>query len=81
MSESAMGQNNNYVRYLNKYGLSHSRSIEVGQFTLDNQLINIWENCRKASVDLGLNYQAINKCALGKQKTSGGFIWRYIKNI
>ena len=30
-----------------------------------------------ASQDLGINRKSINNCCLGKQKTAGGFIWKY----
>jgi hypothetical protein len=78
MSENAVGENNNYVKYLKKTGLPHHRSIKVGQYTIDNQLVKIWENCNKAAKDLGLSYKALNQCVNGRQKTSGGFIWKYI---
>jgi hypothetical protein len=78
MSENSMGQNNNYIKYLKENSLPHCRSIKVGQYSIDNELIKVWENTQRASTHLGLSNSALNNCVLGKSKTSGGFIWKYI---
>lgn len=77
MSKSSKGENNNYIKYLKQNNLHHCRSIEVGQYNLNNELIKIWENTQKASKYLGLSNSALNNCVLGKTKTSSGFIWKY----
>jgi hypothetical protein len=53
------------------------KSIE--QYTIQGQFIKEWEAGKIAAIELGLNYQGINNCALGKSKSSGGFIWKYKK--
>jgi len=58
-------------------GAQNSRSIKVGQYDKNNKLIKTWPNGRLAAEKLGLNYKAINACCNGKQKSSGGFIWKY----
>lgn len=78
LRESNMGDNNNYKRYLERTGLPHARSKQVNQFTLDGLFIKEWPNARKASLELGLCYKSINGNLNGKQKTSGGFIWKYL---
>jgi hypothetical protein len=80
MSENTKGENNNYTKYLKKTGLPHCNSIQIEQYTIDNQFIKNWENGLKAAIALGINYKAINQCLRGKTKTSGGFIWKYKKN-
>jgi hypothetical protein len=53
------------------------KSIE--QYTIQGQFVREWEAGKIAAIELGLNYQGINNCALGKSKSSGGFIWKYKK--
>jgi hypothetical protein len=77
MSESSKGENNNYKRYLERTGLPHAKSKPILQLSLNGDLINEWVNANVASIECGLGYKAINQCARGKTKTSGGFIWKY----
>jgi hypothetical protein len=47
------------------------------QYDLKGNLIKEWDFAKQASIELGLNYQNINHCLLGKSKTAFGFIWKY----
>ncbi len=50
----------------------------VLQYDLDGNFIKEWPSGREASIRLNLkNYDSISSCCLGKQKTGGGFIWRF----
>jgi hypothetical protein len=77
MSESSKGDNNNYKRYLERTGLPHAKSKTILQLSLNGDLIKEWVNANVASIECGLGYNAINQCARGKTKTSGGFVWKY----
>lgn len=77
MSESAKGENNNYKRYLERTGLPHAKSKPVLQYSLDGEFIKEWVNGNVASKETNLSYKSINACLREKQKTSGGFIWKY----
>lgn len=55
---------------------TYSRGIPVLQFSLDNKFIKEYPNSIVASRETGVCATGINKCAIGKQKTSGGFIWK-----
>ena len=77
MSNSAKGENNNYKRYLVRTGLPHAKSKPVLQYSLNGEFIKEWVNASKASKELNLGYKSINGCLRKKQKTSGGFIWKY----
>jgi hypothetical protein len=77
LSNSARGDNNNYKRYLDRTGLPHAKSKTINQFTLDGVFIKEWINARKAALELGLSYKAINRCLTGNCKTSQGFGWEY----
>lgn len=54
-----------------------AKGRRIGQYTLNNEFIKIYPSCAEAARSTGLNRQAINNCALGKTKTSGGFVWKW----
>ena len=53
------------------------KSKTILQLSLNGDLIKEWVNASVASIECGLGYKAINQCARGKTKTSGGFVWKY----
>ena len=57
--------------------MSITEGKKVGQFTLDGILIQTFHSTREACRQLGL--YNVSKCARGKCKTSGGFVWRYME--
>ena len=61
-----------------KNGLN-SRSKPVSQYTKDNVFIKRYYSTREACRITGIHSQSIGGCALnnGKNKTAGGYIWRY----
>ncbi len=61
--------------YENGYTSPSCRKID--QFTLDNDFIKTWESATEAQRYLNISRFAIAQCLIGKNKTSGGFIWKY----
>lgn len=51
--------------------------IPICQYDKNNKLLATWESAAKAARILNLDASTITKCAKGKLKTHGGFIWRY----
>jgi group I intron endonuclease len=51
---------------------------KIQQYNLDGVLIQIWDSISDASNKLNINRCCIGGCAQGRQKTAGGFIWRYV---
>lgn len=51
---------------------------KVGQYK-DGVLIKTYLNCRRASIESGVKYPNIWYVLNGKNKTAGGYEWRYIK--
>lgn len=51
---------------------------EIQQFSLDGSLIAKFLSLEDASRSTGIGRSAISLCALGKTKSSGGFVWRYV---
>ena len=53
-------------------------SRPVAQYTLDGELIKIFQSARDAERQEGFNHSAISATAKGKQKTHKGYIWKYV---
>jgi len=59
-------------------GLMKSHGKKVAQFTLDNSFLRTIESAAKADRLLHLSPGSISDCCSGKQKTAGGYKWRYM---
>lgn len=51
----------------------------IAQFDINNNIINKFISIKDASIKTGVIRTGIINCLSGTSKTSGGFIWRYIK--
>jgi hypothetical protein len=54
---------------------------QILQYSLDGILIKKWKCISKASNELNISRGSIENCALGKSKSSGGYIWKYMSEI
>jgi hypothetical protein len=75
-----------YVKNKNRRAMSKEARLSVSrgqlsrkrdrvlQLTLQGDLVQIWSNANQASLAVKGD---IHACLKGKQKTAGGFIWRY----
>lgn len=52
---------------------------EVGQYDLENKLINVYESIAEASRKTGINNRSISLVCNNKRKTAGNFIWKFLK--
>lgn len=75
------------LKAYSKYSIeeAHMRSAEkrkkkVNQYNLDGSFIQQFNSIKEASEALHLRADAISATCRGKQKTSGGFIWRFTSN-
>lgn len=48
----------------------------VDQYDLQGNLINTWSKSGDAAKALGISAKGIRDCCIGRQKSSGGFIWK-----
>lgn len=73
-------ENNNHGTRNARAGkaIAKAKSKPVGQYTLDGELIKIWESAREAQRQVGFSYQHISNVATGKRKTAHGFVWKYV---
>ena len=55
---------------------AEKNSKPVLQYTQGGEFIKKWDSQRQAETALGLN-RCVNACLRKKQKTAGGFVWKY----
>lgn len=58
-------------------GTAHPQSKPVLQFDLCGHFIKEWDYINQARDCLGVDASTIVRCCKGKQKTAGGYIWKY----
>ena len=57
---------------------SSARKLKaVDQYTLDGEYIKTFESAGSAEMETGIHRDKIKDAARGKQKTAGGFCWKY----
>jgi hypothetical protein len=52
----------------------------VTQYALSGKRLNVFPSVKQAGVATGVDSTTISKCALGKARIAGGFVWRYGDN-
>lgn len=67
MSEAHIG------KHINHPGLSKW----VIKLSLNNEILHFYPSAHQAERETGINRCCIKDCCRGKQKTAGGFIWKY----
>lgn len=60
--------------------VSEKLSKKINQYDLNGNLINTFYGINEAERQTGISNQSIGKCALGKYKTAGGFVWEVVTN-
>ncbi len=60
-------------------GAKHPGSIPVAQYSLDGTFMRQWSCASDASSSTGINRGAIQNCCRGTAKSSGGYIWHYVR--
>lgn len=54
---------------------------QVGQYSIDGDLIKIYKSIGEASRSLNIRREHISHCCNQKRKTCGGYIWKFVKSI
>lgn len=52
----------------------------IFQYDIDGNFVREWSSIREASENLNINESSISQHLGGKQKTSGGYIWKFKNN-
>lgn len=71
------GNTTNLEWCTNEYNIRYSRAKKVTQHDEQGNVIKKWDCIRTIEKELGICNGDIVKCCKGKQKTAGGYIWRY----
>ena len=80
ISEALQGENNPKTM-LGKLGSECPNSKKVAQYDKQMlELIKIWDSMHDVERELGIANSHISACCKGKQKSAGGYIWRYVEN-
>lgn len=58
-------------------GKDNPHSKSVCQYGLNGELIKIWDYIKQASNELNIDNSQIVKCCKRKEKTAGGYYWKY----
>jgi hypothetical protein len=58
-----------------KMGLAHKKSVI--QYDLEGNFIQEWDSAQDVKINLKIDKGDIGKCCKGKNKTAGGFKWKY----
>lgn len=59
-----------------KRRISEGLSIPIEQYSLDGQLIKTWKSAKQAILQTQI--KTVRDVLHGRQKTGGGFIWKYV---
>ena len=57
---------------------SKKRSKQIGQYTLNGELVKVWQSTMEAEKQAGFSNGNISLAANGKYKQAYGFIWKHI---
>lgn len=63
--------------WIGKFGKDNPCSKQINQYSINGKLINSFISLLDAQEKTGINYYNIGNCANSRQKSAGGFIWRY----
>lgn len=76
-SENVKHSHETLGRNFSSYGSNHSNSITVTQYSLNGLELDTFGSINEAGRQLNIDFSNIGKCAIGKRKSAGGFIWKY----
>lgn len=66
--------------WLGKFGKLHCNSTEVLQYNKQGKFIKHWHSLADVERNLNIKYRNVVESLSGRNKTAGGFIWRYVKS-
>jgi group I intron endonuclease len=56
---------------------SYGKGFSVIQISASGEIIKIYQTAREAERETGVDHTTISRCCKNKQKTAGGFCWKY----
>lgn len=67
--------------FYGRKGKNANRHIAVNQYDLKNNFIRKWDTLTEAANTLNICISGIVACCKGQRRKSGGYIWKYEKEI
>lgn len=67
--------------WVGKFGSNHNCSKKITQYDKAGNKIKDWDNITIASKETKINLCSISNNCRGKQKSAGGFIWKFKEEI
>jgi hypothetical protein len=64
--------------WLGKFGKDHPLSKPVDQFSKDGKFIKRYNGLKEAHRETGFSFKCISSAAIGRYKTSYGYIWKFV---
>jgi len=65
--------------YCPEKAIDSKKEFKVFQYSLDGTFLKEWTGAKEASKTLNINRECIRLSCVGKNKTGGGYIWKYEK--
>ena len=62
-------------------GAKNPSAKKVLRFSLDGIFEKTYDYAKQAAIELGVDLSSIIKCCRGKQKSCGGYIWKYVEPV
>lgn len=69
-----------HLSWCNELHTGGNQKKPIMQYSLDNQFISLFDSITEAGRKTGVDVGSISACCRGKQKTAGGYIWKYHNN-
>jgi group I intron endonuclease len=79
-SEESKNKMSESQKKLHENGYVSPAKKKIDQYSLNNEFIKHWDSAKDVEMTIGISRFAIAQCLIGKNKTSGGFIWKYNNN-
>ena len=67
----------NYLKNIETKEYKNSVTNSIEQYTLDGELVEVYESSADAERKTGFSQSCIANCARGNQKTSFGYVWKF----
>lgn len=61
--------------------INANRHVAINQYDLQNNFIKKWDTLTEAANTLNISISGICACCRGQRRKSGGYIWKYEKEI
>lgn len=76
-----MADNLKNLKHIYGKQIAMKRKIKIVQYTLDGNLLKVWDSAKDAGISLSIPDTNICNCCKGNRRTAGGYIWKYYNNV